>query len=51
MAVDATPGFDLQPSATQIPTATNYIISIFLILMRRSLSVMVIERLHLSYVW
>ena len=25
MAVDATPGFDLQPSATQIPTATNYI--------------------------
>ena len=25
MAVDATPGYDLQPSATQIPTATNYI--------------------------
>jgi hypothetical protein len=25
MAVDPTPGFDLQPSATQIPTATNYI--------------------------
>lgn len=25
MAVQATPGFDLQPSATQIPTATNYI--------------------------
>ena len=25
MAVEATPGFDLQPSATQIPTATNYI--------------------------
>ena len=25
MAVQAVPGFDLQPSATQIPTATNYI--------------------------
>ena len=25
MSVQATPGFDLQPSATQIPTATNYI--------------------------
>ena len=25
MAVLAAPGFDLQPSATQIPTATNYI--------------------------
>jgi len=25
MAVDATPGFDLQPSAQQVPTATNYI--------------------------
>jgi len=25
MAVEGTPGFDLQPSATQIPTATNYI--------------------------
>ena len=25
MAVQAAPGFDLQPSATQIPTATNYI--------------------------
>tara|TARA_R110000850_G_scaffold19010_1_gene58224 strand:- start:12055 stop:13491 length:1437 start_codon:yes stop_codon:yes gene_type:complete len=25
MAVNATPGFDLQPSAQQVPTATNYI--------------------------
>src|SRR6056297_1386346 len=25
MAVNATPGFDLQPSANQIPTNTNYI--------------------------
>jgi hypothetical protein len=25
MAVSATPGFDLQPSAQQVPTATNYI--------------------------
>jgi len=25
MAVDATPGFDLQPSAQQVPTSTNYI--------------------------
>jgi hypothetical protein len=25
MAVDATPGYDLQPSAQQVPTATNYI--------------------------
>ena len=25
MALDATPGFDLQPSAQQVPTATNYI--------------------------
>jgi len=54
MSVQNVPGFDLQPSAQRVPLESNYItnfdslISIFLILMKRNLSVMETEQLHLS---